>query len=138
MKTAGYSKTPLARKLGYKPGYKVLLLNTPDYYFELFSEIPEDIDFSPDKGAALDLIHIFSKEYTMLEESILKLKNKLKQSGTIWISWPKRAAKVETDLDGNLVRAIGLKSGLVDIKVCAIDKTWSGLKFVIPVKDRNK
>lgn len=136
--TAGYSKTPLARKLGFKPGYKILLLNAPDYYFELFSEIPQDIEFTPGSELELDMIHIFSKEYAMLEKSIQNLKNQLKQSGAIWISWPKKASKIASELDGNLVRTIGIRNGLVDIKVCAIDETWSGLKFVIPVKDRHK
>jgi len=74
----------------------------------------------------------------MLEESISNLKKRLKSSGVIWISWPKKASKVAADIDGNLVRTLGLKSGLVDIKVCAVDDIWSGLKFVIPVKDRHK
>lgn len=84
-----------------------------------------------------DFIHYFTKSASQLEKDIKLLKHEIEQNGIIWISWPNKAANLETDLNGNIVREIGLRNGLVDIKVCAVDEIWSGLKFVIPVKDRN-
>ena len=82
------------------------------------------------------MIHFFAGNLSELKNHISELKTELKQSGMLWISWPKKAAKIKTDLDGNIVRETGLENGLVDIKVCAVSETWSGLKFVIPLKDR--
>ncbi len=138
MNTSGYSGTPLAKKLGLKPGFKVKILNHPAEYFSLFPDLPDDlIEISNPKTKA-DFIHYFYKESKELESDLHALKNQITQHGMIWISWPKKASKVKTDLDGNVVRRIGLDAGLVDVKVCSINETWSGLKFVIPVKDRVK
>ena len=139
MKTAaGYSKTPLAKKLGYKSGFHIRLVNEPPYYFDLFEHLPEDLRFSDDDKGKKDLIHCFSKNGTELETSLPHLRNQLKEDGMLWISWPKKSSEVASDLDGNAVRSLSLRHGLVDIKVCAIDNTWSGLKFVIPLKERSK
>ena len=136
MNKSGYSKTPLAKKLGIKTGFNLMVLNPPLTYLELFDELPDDLNFSNDTAFKKDFIHYFSDNLSQLEEKIELLKNSIVQDGMIWISWPKKASKIPTDLNGNIVREIGLKNGLVDIKVCAINEIWSGLKFVIPVKNR--
>ena len=136
MKTAGYSGTPLAKKLGIKKGFKIKIINEPDDYFSLFDDFPDDLTIITDNKTKKDFIHYFVSSASSLEKEIKQLKQEIEQDGTIWISWPKKEAKVETDLNGNIVREIGLKNGLVDIKVCAVNNIWSGLKFVIPVKDR--
>ena len=133
----GYSKTPLAKKLGIKPGFTLKLVNEPEYYFELFTDLPDDLDMTAGKQKK-DLIHFFTKDEKELKHQLPKLKNEIVQSGIIWVSWPKKSAKVVSDVSENLVRDTALSIGLVDIKVCAVDEIWSGLKLVIPVKDRVK
>lgn len=132
---AGYSKTPLAKKLGMKAGYKVLFINQPDYYLTLFDDLPE-VEEAKTDDVEINFIHYFTKSAKELQSAFPKLKKQLAKDGTLWISWPKKTAKVETDLDGNIVRKIGLDVGLVDVKVCAVDETWSGLKFMYRVEDR--
>jgi len=135
-KTAGYSGTPLAKKLGIKEGYRLSVINAPKEYLSLFSDLPGDLEWIENRDVKKNLIHYFTDDRTQLESEIKLLKNEIHSNGIIWISWPKKASKVPTDLDGNKVRAIGLENDLVDIKVCAVSEIWSGLKFVIPVKDR--
>ena len=136
MATTGYSGTPLAKKLGIKNGFKVKFINPPDDYFSLFTDLPDDLIEIASTNTKKDFIHYFTTSVAELEKQIKQLKAEIEQNGMIWISWPKKSAKVDTDLDGNIVRETGLNSGLVDIKVCAVSEIWSGLKFVIPVKDR--
>jgi hypothetical protein len=134
MKTSGYSGTPLAKKLGINPGFKVKLVDQPEHYFALFTDMPADIVLNAkDK---LNFIHYFTKEAKPLEKSLIAFRKELVPDGMIWVSWPKKASKVPTDVTEDLIREIALKNGLVDIKVCAVDDVWSGLKLVIPVKDR--
>jgi len=133
--TAGYSGTSLGKKLGIKEGYKIALYNQPEYYFKLFTDLPDDIKVVNNKSK-VDFLHYFVKEEKKLQKDIRQLKNQIEQNGMIWISWPKKVSKVETDITEDVVRNIALKNGLVDIKVCAVDEIWSGLKLVIPVKDR--
>jgi hypothetical protein len=134
MKTAGYSGTPLAKKLGIKEGFKIALHNQPENYFKLFADFP-NVKIVSGKST-VDFIHYFVKEQKQLLKDITKLRNQIEQNGMIWISWPKKSSKVETDITEDVIRNLALKNGLVDIKVCAVDETWSGLKLVIPVKDR--
>ena len=136
MQPAGYSGTPLAKKLGIKPGFKIRLYNQPDYYFELFSDLPSDISDASNSKTKKDLVHYFTTSAVQLENDINELKEEIEQNGMIWISWPKKTSKVPTDLNENIVRDIALRNGLVDVKVCAIDEIWSALKLVIRVKDR--
>jgi hypothetical protein len=136
MAPSGYSGTPLAKKLGIKEGFKIRLVNEPDYYFKLFTDMPSGIKNSGETKTKKDFIHYFTKNASQLHKDIKQLRQQMEENGMLWISWPKKSAKVESDVDENIVRDIGLKSGLVDIKVCAVDETWSALKFVIPVKDR--
>jgi hypothetical protein len=136
MPAAGYSGTTLAKKLGIKSGFTIRLINQPDYYFELFTDFPEEVNISKTAKAPKDLIHFFTKESKELQQKIIALRNEIVQNGAIWISWPKKASKVPTDITEDFVRDLALKNGLVDIKVCAVNEIWSGLKLVIPVKDR--
>ena len=135
MPAAGYSGTPLAKKLGIKEGFKIALFNQPHYYFSLFTDFPTDVKLINNNSKA-DFIHYFAREGKQLQKDIGKLKNGIEQNGMIWISWPKKSSKVETDITEDVIRMIALTNGLVDIKVCAVDETWSALKLVIPVKDR--
>ncbi|TNE74539.1 DUF3052 family protein [bacterium] len=134
MKSSGYSGTPLAKKLGIKTSTSLKLLNQPDYYFDLFCDFPSNVALN--QADLFDTIHLFVTQENELRTELATIRQMLKQNGAIWISWPKKTSKKQSNLDGNLVREIGLQTGLVDIKVCAVDDTWSGLKFVIPVKDR--
>ncbi len=132
----GYSGTPLAKKLGIKEGFKIRIVNQPTYYFELFPEMPENISILSDKKIKQNLIHYFTSQAKDLHKGIVSMRNEIEPDGAIWISWPKKASKVETDITEDFIRTLALANGLVDIKVCAVDDTWSGLKLVIPVKDR--
>lgn len=135
MKTTGYSGTPLAKKLGIKAGYIIKIVNAPDYYPDLFEDFPE-VEESNDPEMGKNFIHYFTKEARKLENDILSLKDEIVQDGMIWISWPKKASKVPTDITEDIIRNLALQNGLVDVKVCAVDDTWSGLKLVIRVKNR--
>jgi coenzyme F420-reducing hydrogenase beta subunit len=134
--TAGYSGAPLAKKLGIKPGFKVRLIGQPEHYFALFNDLPNDLAFIETGKDVAHLIHYFITDIHELSKRIATLRRQIRADGSIWISWPKKASGVVTNVSENLIRDIALKNGLVDIKVCAVDDTWSGLKLVIPVKDR--
>jgi len=131
----GYSGTPLAKKLGLKPGCELMLINAPDNYFDLFEDMPADVNVSTDPGAK-DIIHFFTASFQAFLDRLPQLKQQIKPSGAIWVSWPKKSSKVPTDVTENLIRGFAIEIGLVDIKVCAVDDVWSGLKLVIPVKNR--
>lgn len=133
--TAGYSGTPLAKKLGIKDGFHLSLINAPDHYLGLFSDLPPNLYFERDT-ANVDLIHFFTKSRAEYESLLPSLKKQIKPNGMIWVSWPKKASKVPTDITEDIIRNYAIKIGLVDIKVCAVDEVWSGLKLVIPLKDR--
>jgi hypothetical protein len=136
MPVSGYSGTPLAKKLGIKDGFRMAAVNQPGHYFDLFTDFPESVTIVNDPGQKKDLIHYFAKEEKQLAKDIRKLKDQIEQNGMIWISWPKKSSKVPTDITEDLIRDLALRTGLVDIKVCAVDEIWSGLKLVIPVKQR--
>ena len=138
MKPSGYSGTPLAKKLGIKTGYKIRLINQPEYYFDLFMDMPDDVTFQTDKKTKKNFIHFFTKSAKELEKNIVPLRAEIESDGMIWVSWPKKASKIDTDVTEDIIRHLALSNGLVDIKVCAVDEVWSGLKLVIPVKDRGK
>ncbi|HVX25591.1 MAG TPA: hypothetical protein VHB70_04580 [Parafilimonas sp.] len=133
---AGYSSTPLAKKLGIKNGFKIRLINQPDHYFNLFTDLPTDIQILTDKKTKKNFIHLFVKNMNEFEKNIHELKNEIEPDGIIWVSWYKKSAKILTDVTEDKIRNTALSIGLVDIKVCAVDEVWSGLKLVIPVKDR--
>lgn len=133
---AGYSGTPLIKKLGIKPGYNVCVLNMPEEYLNWLSPLPEGTSVKEKLAGELDLIHLFVKDRETFQQWFVKCKKNLRKDGMLWISWPKKSSKVPTDLDESVIREFGLKESLVDVKVCAVDETWSGLKFVYRVKDR--
>ena len=133
---AGYSGTPLVKKLGIRPGARVLLVEAPDGYDRTLGQLPEGVRQYQRAVPHLDLIQLFARDQRDLTAKLDRVQPSLAQDGALWVSWPKRASGIKTDLDGNVVRETGLARGLVDIKVCAVDEIWSGLKFVIPVKDR--
>ncbi|SDE93775.1 DUF3052 family protein [Chitinophaga filiformis] len=138
MNTAGYSATPLAKKLGIKDGFIIRLVGQPTYYFDLFEDMPLNIQILDDTTTAKNLIHYFTRQADDLRRDIPLLKKEIQTNGMIWISWPKKASKISTDVTEDVIRNLALSNGLVDIKVCAIDEIWSGLKLAIPVKDRAK
>ncbi len=131
---AGYSKRPLKDKLGIKDGTSVAILEGPPYYASLVGIENFDTELDLD---SYDFLHFFTSSALGLGHVFPVLAKRLKPAGVLWISWPKRSSNVETDVSENLVREIGLANGLVDVKVAAIDETWSGLKFVYRLKDRN-
>jgi hypothetical protein len=133
---AGYSGTPLVKKLGIKPGFALHVIQSPTDYFNWLHPLPEGVDIKTKLSGELDFIHLFVRDQKSFQQGFTKSRKHLKRDGMLWISWPKKSSKVITDLDENIIRDFGLKEGLVDVKVCAVDETWSGLKFVIRVKDR--
>lgn len=133
---SGYSGTPLAKKLGIKQGFNILLYNAPDNYFDLFDEMPKVNVLDTIDEASVEFIHLFFKSTADLKANIIKYKMALKKDGILWVSWPKGSSKIETDINREIVRDNLLSIGLVDIKVAAIDEDWSGLKFMYRKKDR--
>ena len=136
MKPSGYSGTPLAKKLGIKAGFKIRLIHQPDHYFDLFSDMPDGITEVMDKKVKKNLIHYFTMSAAELTRDLSSLRSEIEPDGMIWVSWPKKAAKIKTDVTEDVIRDLALSIGLVDVKVCAIDEIWSGLKLVIRLKDR--
>jgi hypothetical protein len=136
MATAGYSGTPLLKKLGIKPEMKLLLINQPDDYYKLV-EVNLDEQLC-NKNETPDLIHLFVQYQKEFLAEMKKMKSLIKKntSITIWISWYKKAAKIETDITEDVIRNYALQNDLVDVKVCAVSDIWSGLKLVVPVAKR--
>jgi hypothetical protein len=128
---AGYSGTPLSAKLGVKPGFTILADGAPADYASLLAPLPDDVTFVKKLTKSVDLIHLFTKSAAELEAKLRSWRHRMKSDGTIWISWPKKASKVPTDITEDVIREIALPMGLVDVKVCAVDETWSGLKLVV-------
>ena len=129
--TAGYSGTPLAKKLGIKPGGIMLLVGAPEGYAALLEPLSDGVQFGTRLTASTDIVQVFTTRKEALREFLLKYRPKLKPTAAIWASWPKAASKLPTDISGNAVREVALPLGYVDIKVCAVDETWSALKLVI-------
>jgi len=133
---AGYSSTPLPKKLGIKENFSAFILHAPKSYFDWISPLPKGTQVKTRLTGEFDFMHVFTQSQKTFEIDFVRCKKYLKKDGMLWISWPKKSSKVPTDLDENIIREFGLKNGLVDVKVCAVDETWSGLKFVFRVKDR--
>ena len=133
---AGYSGKPLAQKLGVKAGVTVAALNAPRNYARLLRPLPAGARIQAKVARLAPFIHFFSKRRAELARRFPAFARALTPDGTLWISWPKGASGVATDLSEDVVRTIGLATGLVDVKVCAVDDVWSGLKFVRRLKDR--
>ena len=133
---AGYSGTPLAKKLGIKEGASVAFLEAPADFDETVAPLPEGVDVARNAGPGLDVVVFFTRARGELEERIEELRAAIAPAGGLWVGWPKRASGVETDMTEGVVREVALPLGLVDNKVCAIDETWSGLRLVIRVTER--
>ena len=134
---AGYSGTPLVKKLGIRPGFDVAFVNAPENFVKQL-DLPGDVKVrSLSKIKDFDFILVFVKNQKILTAAFAQYSRKIKPNGMLWVSWPKKTSGVQTDVTENIVRDIGLAAGLVDVKVCAIDDVWSGLKFVYRLKDRN-
>lgn len=136
--TAGYSGTPLAKKLGIKDGFRVLTVNAPNNYSQLLEPLPDKVSITEKPSNDIDVIHFFTNSRDELFRGLTKYKNFIKQDGTIWVSWYKKAAKLPTEITEDTVRDAALPIGLVDVKVCAVDDKWSGLKLVIRKENRTK
>lgn len=134
--SSGYSGKPLAQKLGIKGGKMLAFLNAPEDYSNILGELPAEVTVTRELKDKVDFIQIFATHRARLEREIPRLKAALKQDGMIWVSWPKKSSKLKSNLRDDIVREIGLKNGLVDVKVCAVDESWSALKFVRRLKDR--
>jgi len=133
----GYSGTPLARKLGFKEGHRLLLINPPALYFSLFEDFPKTAEVDDVPAEKLyDMIHFFTTQKSELLLRLPELQRKIVQNGAIWVSWPKGASKLAKDLNENDVRNCMLSMDLVDVKVCAVDGDWSALKGMIRVGKR--
>jgi hypothetical protein len=128
---AGYSGTPLAQKLGIKPATTVVVINEPANYRQLLGEGANGVEFSDQTGLDSRFVHLFTMRRAELEKQLSRLRKKIPDTATIWVSWPKKSVKVPTDVTEDVVRTVALPLGLVDVKVCAIDETWSGLKLMV-------
>ncbi|MBV9216842.1 MAG: DUF3052 family protein [Acidobacteria bacterium] len=146
--TVGYSGTPLAKKLGIKEGFVVATVNAPGNYLQLLESLPKDVEIDALESVKplltrrlpqpLDLVHLFTNSRDELFRSLADLRNAIKQDGSIWVSWYKKAAKLPTEITEDTVREAAFPLGLVDVKVCAVDEKWSGLKLVIRKENRSK
>jgi hypothetical protein len=135
---AGYSGKPLVQKLGIKPGFCIFVDGLSTAYRDVVGELPDDVKIARTAKAPLDMVHVFATEAKGFAVKLRSYRRAIAPDGMIWASWPKKASGVVTDVTETLVRETALANGLVDIKVCAVDDVWSGLKLVIPVKDRTK
>jgi hypothetical protein len=133
---AGYSSTPLPKKLGIKEGSRIALINAPKDFARELGELPPNAEIVTRVTKPLDIVVLFVLNERALLRDFGKMATKLASNGMIWVAWPKKSSGVATDLSFDRVQRIGLDSGLVDVKICAIDEVWSGLKFVIRLKDR--
>lgn len=129
--SAGYSGTPLVRKLGLRPGWRVAVLQGPAGLDELLGELPAGLRIVRRLGGGIDAAWIFVVTRAELERRLTEVLRRLPPDGTLWISWPKRTSGVPTDVTENVLREVVLPTGWVDIKVCAVDETWSGLRFAL-------
>jgi len=134
---AGYSGTPLVKKLGIKDGYNLVFINAPPQFAKAL-DLPSGVTINSRSKKQFDFVHLFTKSEKDLRTRFKEWTAKLTPAGMLWVSWPKKSSGVNTDLSENIVREIGLAAGLVDVKICAVDDVWSGLKFVIRLKDRPK
>ncbi len=133
---AGYSQTPLVRKLGIRPNEKVVALNAPSAYEAMLQDLPEGVVIVSRANECASFIHLFVNRGAELERRLKALRSKLAQTGILWVSWPKKTSGVATDVTEDTIRAVALPLGFVDVKVCAVDETWSGLKLMIRRENR--
>jgi hypothetical protein len=135
---AGYSGTPLLKKIGIRENDRLILVNEAGGFRDLLGELPKDSVVVSSGTGLVNVAIVFTTSAADLKKRFVTTARRLEQNGILWVAWPKRSSGVTTDLNENVVRNIGLATGLVDTKVCAIDETWSGLRFVIRLKDRKQ
>lgn len=128
---AGYSGTPLAKKLGIREGFRVAVLNPPPEYRDLVTPLPTGVTLTKSASAEADLVHLFVTDRASLAKALAALRKQLPAGMPVWVSWPKKASGVTTDVTEDTIREVGLPLGYVDIKVCAVSNVWSGLKLVV-------
>jgi Protein of unknown function (DUF3052) len=133
---AGYSGTPLLQKLGIKPGATLLLINEPKNYRKLLGKLPVGTRFIERPADSVNFAHLFTVRRDELERKLKLLRVKLSDTGTVWVSWPKKSAGLATDVTEETIREVALPLGLVDTKVCSVDEIWSGLKLMLRRKNR--
>jgi hypothetical protein len=129
--SAGYSGTPLAKKLGIIANVCVVTRWAPEDYRELLEPVPPGVKFEKEVSSASDVVHVFAVEKSRLSRELAALRNEIRSDATVWVSWPKKASKVATDITEDTIRELALPLGFVDVKVCAVSEVWSGLKIVI-------
>jgi hypothetical protein len=129
--SAGYSGKPLSAKLGFKNGLRVRVLNAPDNYADLVQPVPAGVEFASRLSPGVAMVHLFTTESAELSRTLARLREQLNPDAAVWVSWPKKASKVPTDITEDVIRSIALPLGFVDIKVCAVSEIWSGLKLVV-------
>ena len=129
--TAGYSGTPLARKLGIKERSKLLLIEAPENYPSLVQPLPDAVTLANHASPTVDLVHLFATRKNDLEKHLAALRQQLRADAPVWVSWPKKSSRTPTDITEDTIRAVALPLGFVDIKVCAVSDVWSGLKIVV-------
>jgi hypothetical protein len=129
--TAGYSGTPLFKKLGIREGSIICTLHPPDDYAALLGTLPPEVEFARAPSTRTDLVHVFVSRRSVLEKQLSRLRKTLRPDAAVWVSWPKKSSKVATDITEDTIRLVALPLGFVDIKVCAVSALWSGLKLVV-------
>lgn len=137
MASAGYSGTPLVKKLGIKSGHRVVFMRAPQDYDTILGPLPDDVRVLGRLGKRMDVVQFFTKRFAELEHALPRLTAAIAPDGMLWVSWPKKASKVPTDVTEDRIRDLALSTDLVDVKVCAVDAVWSGLKLVIRKERRD-
>jgi hypothetical protein len=133
---AGYSGTPLIKKLGIQPGMTVLVINKPAHYEKLLGKLPDNAHLVERQSDHCAFVHLFTTRRVELASELTRWQARLADTGTLWVSWPKKSAGVSTDVTENVIREVALPLGFVDTKVCAVDETWSGLKLMVRRENR--
>jgi len=133
---AGYSGTPLAQKLGIKEGQKVATIGVPVGYRKLLSPLPEKVSFTRELKSGATFLHLFVSDRKAMERELKRLRKLIADNGVLWVSWPKKSSGVTTDVTEDIIREVALPLGFVDVKVCAVDETWSGLKLMVRRENR--
>lgn len=133
---AGYSATPLLKKLGFKPPLSLVAVEAPREYVDWLGELPEGVRIVSKTSKPIQAAHVFVTKRAALTKNLVAFRKQLEQNGFVWVSWPKKASKVETDITEDTIREVALPLGFVDIKVCAVSDVWSGLKLVIRKSER--
>jgi hypothetical protein len=133
---AGYSGTPLAQKLGWKPGATVVAINAPATYQKLLGKSARGLTFTKRLGTNPEFVHLFATRRSELAKQLSRLRKQIADTGMVWVSWPKKSSGVATDITEDTIRAVALPLGFVDTKVCAVDEVWSGLKLMVRLTER--